>query len=176
MEQQRRRSVFITVVSIIAIAAAGSLILWSVVTSLMEYVLFEPYKVDGISSGGVFDAFEILAPAIGIAGVAFLISAIGMLKRKNVFRIAFVTLLGLANAGLFAWVLGIFIRLGFASHSVGKYFPGGSSSDVGMAMMSVVIVGMATPAIIVLIVFIMSKRASVDFRKPDEPDRPEEKQ
>ncbi|MBN2353566.1 MAG: hypothetical protein JXD23_13415 [Spirochaetales bacterium] len=142
----------------------------------MEYAVFTPAEAAAGPAGDTFQTFRILTPVVGIAGVAFLISAIGMLKRKNVFRIAFVTLLGLANAGFIVLFIGTFFNFGLMPGSHGSFFPGGTRMNLMFTIMNIVFMGVASGGVIVLIVFIMSKRASVDFRKPDEPDRPEEKQ
>ncbi len=161
MEQPRRRSVFITVVSIIAIATAGFMILWSAFAGLMTYAFMATSHADGSSAGEVFDLFKIFVPVVAVAGVAFLISAIGMLKRKNAFRIAFVTLLGLAGAGMIVLFFDSIFRFGLLPHSKDTLFAGDSFI---FTIMNVVMYGIGIGAIVVLIVFIMSKRASADFR------------
>ncbi|MBN2352075.1 MAG: hypothetical protein JXD23_05845 [Spirochaetales bacterium] len=166
MEQPRKRSVFITVVSIIAIATAGFMILWSALAGLMTHGLMSQARAGGRSAGEVFDLFKIFIPVAAAAGVAFLVSAIGMLMRKNAFRIAFVTLLGLAGAGMIVLFFDSILRFGLLPHSKDTFFTGDSFM---FTIMNVVMYGIGIGAIVVLIVFIMSKRASADFRKPEPP-------
>jgi hypothetical protein len=166
MEQKRKRSVLITVVSIIAISVSGFMIFWSLSAMLMTQVVMPAvgHGNDFRNNSG-FGYFPLIA---GVAGIAFLIASIGMLKRKNAFRIAFVTLLGLAGAGIIVLGLESVFRFGLMPHQdfrFSKNLPllGAASSVIAILMCVSVVI-----AIVILIAAIMSKRASSDFRKRDE--------
>ena len=168
MENKPRRAVRITIISIFFIAGSG---LALPVCGLM-IVMGNP-GMPHFGGGGDFSndinlvqsPFTLALLAVWSAGM--LASSIGLLMRKNAFRILFVVFLIIAGAG--------FIVMGF--NSIAQFDPSESSSFSlfrmpGMNALMPVVYIIQTVALIagciVLIALVMSRKASGDFRKKEE--------
>jgi hypothetical protein len=95
------RSTFVTVVAWIFIVGSGFATLVSAMQNVMFHLVFKddelaqvPDELPGIAAF-MFENFQLVVLAVLLVSLSILISSIGLLKRKNWARLAFIVLMSL---------------------------------------------------------------------------------
>jgi hypothetical protein len=170
MGNGHRRAVRITIISIFFIAGSCMILLVCGFMYLMRTAVFPYFGRSGaIPAKTGPDHFLYLLLAAAVWSVGMLIASIGMLKRKNAFRLLFVFLLVLACAGFLVMGLDLVFKLGLMDRVSLSFY--GHIPEMSYFMFASQLVQdvACIGACIVFIVLVMSPKASGDFKRNKEP-------